>query len=103
MKSTEFDYAINNFNNSLLTCVKHFRICEDNEGLNMLTESFDIFSCIINANVCLGNTQINLTDSIILCKKLYALMLNNDIIGITDFIEFSMCPAAETMFKEAYA
>ncbi len=85
---------------SLHSAIEHFRNGEDHSGLNSFLTSVDDLEIMLDTYQCLGKPKIELEKLFPAVQKLYLCMQNQDIIGITDLLEFTLYPLAESWLEE---
>lgn len=83
------------FRNSLLTSIRHFRQGEDNPGLDCFLNCIDDLKSLIELQVYHGEPNIDLKQIVQIFQRMYICMQNQDIIGLTDVLEYSLYPEFE--------
>lgn len=81
---------------SLLAAIDHFQRGEDSPGLDSLLNSLEDLNNLMNLYECLGEPAIDPELFLPALREMYRCMQDRDVVGLTDLIEFSIYPAAES-------
>lgn len=94
---TQFKKINYRFHNSLLSAIEDFRVGNDHKGLDSFLNSMDDLEGLLEINQCLGAEKIK-TDRILpVIQELYVRIKNQDIVGITDLLEYTLYPIAKEL------
>jgi hypothetical protein len=83
------------FQNSLRSSVEHFRNGEDHLGLDDFLNSINDLESVIDIYQCLGEPKVKINEMLPAIQMLYIYMQNQDIIGMTDVLEFKIYPLSK--------
>jgi len=96
---TRFHERTDRFQNSLLTSIERFRNGEDHLGLDTFLKCMDDLENIIDIYLCLGEPKLKIDELLPAVQKLYINMKNQDVIGMTDVLEFTIYPLTREWFE----
>lgn len=81
---------------TLKSCVSLFREGEDNRGLDALLDSVEDLARILDILECTEEAGFKTQEMRDACQKLLEYMINRDVTGMTDLLEFTIIPLSET-------
>ncbi len=88
------------FQRSILSSVEHFRNTEDYIGLDMLLNSIEDLENILDSYQYADESNMKIDELLPAVQTLYAYMKNQDIVGMTDILEFTIYPLTKHWLKE---
>ena len=87
------------FNSSLLSSIEDFRKGNDHDGLENFLNSIDDLESLLEINIYLEKPAIKLHRIISIIEDILMHMQNQDVIGMTDILEFELYPLAKDLVK----
>lgn len=80
----------------LCSAIREFRNCEERAGLDFLIDSLNTTENLLALCRCLGKPGIQPDDMIPALQETYRYLQNQDITGLTDFLEYQVCPSLQS-------
>jgi hypothetical protein len=94
-ESAPFKKRYDRFLHSLLSSIEHFRIGEDHSGLDCYLNSLIDLEMILELYPFTEETDNTINEIVLVTKGIYINMQNQDIVGLTDALEFKLYPLAQ--------
>jgi hypothetical protein len=87
-----FKKRINRFENALLSAIEHFRKGEDHLGLDNFLNMVDDLEIIIDLHPYCEELKEKIDILVLVFQTLYLCIQNQDVVGLTDILEFKLYP-----------
>jgi hypothetical protein len=98
-KLAAFKQKSERFLNSLLSSIEHFRMGEDQLGLDCFLNSFLDLEMIVELFPYLEDSSEPFKQIVTVTEGIYQNMQNQDVIALTDALEFKLYPLAKKWFE----
>lgn len=85
------------FHSSLLSTIEDFRMGNDHQGLDGFISMMDDLENILETNRCLGAEELKFDTVLPILQELSKRIKNQDIVGMTDLLEFKLYPIAKEL------
>lgn len=82
---------------SLASCAAHFRRLEDAEGLEALAAGTDDAEHLLDLCRAMGEPAFSAEKALALLRGVRELLANRDIAGLTDYLEYHVCPSLNAL------
>lgn len=92
-----FDQISDRYHRTALAAVAAFRSGDDSHGLELFGCSMEDLEQLFEVNWRSGLMGRNLNDIVPILQELLNRIYHQDIIGITDLVEFILCPAVKEL------
>ena len=86
------------YRNTLNSAVAFFREGKDHAGLDALLHSVEDLESILDTYQCTGKACLPMDTLLPVYQKLLLYMRNQDITGMTDLLEYTICPLSMAQF-----
>jgi hypothetical protein len=96
----QFNDIVLRLQNSLLSTIERFRRCEDSSGLECFLHSLQDMEILFDTGKAYGIPGFILDSIKKSLQSICNLIKNQDITGLTDVIEFELCPLAKAILEE---
>lgn len=92
-----FKKIADRLNNSLISSIEFFRRGRDHKGLDSFIESIADLELLLKYDKYLKVPKIKMDIVLPILKELYISIKNQDVVKITDLLEFRLCPVAKEL------
>lgn len=102
MKQLTLGQELEQYKLLLAEVVRNWRIGNDQKGLQNFTQSIQQMERILNTSLRGGENKIfiKIDELKLILENLYLLIKNNDVVGITDLLEYQLIPLIQAREEE---
>lgn len=102
MKQLTLGQELEQYKLLLAEVVRNWRIGNDQKGLQNFTQSIQQMERILNTSLRGGENKIfiKIDELKLVLENLYLLIKNNDVVGITDLLEYQLIPLIQAWEEE---
>lgn len=99
VEAANINQKITRFENTLLSSIQHFRKGDDQTGFYYFLTSIDDLEILLKHYENMGKPHIEMDSMMTAYKNVHMAIQNQDIIGMTDVLEFEIYPLLEKWVK----